>query len=218
MVMVMVIVDHGYGYGYRGPCLWLWLSWTMFMVVVMLMLYLFSFSFNVGFGMNLYLSNQMLIKLDQLKLLIAVSQSTFPYFWSSCHIIPNTCWVPTISVLSLVIIVAQRRKWCKVFWRWWWVLVLRNPRSIAYEIWSLRFHDKRYNSDNLYSLLILFSWYCCWLFTNEVTICMELDSDIHIVMHSVLSFKNRVWQYYFISSNWIHYNLRLNDEHARIEM
>jgi hypothetical protein len=35
-------------------------------------------SFNVGFGMNLYLSNQVLIKLDQLKLLIAVSQSAFP--------------------------------------------------------------------------------------------------------------------------------------------
>jgi hypothetical protein len=45
----------------------------------------------VGFGMNLYLSNQVLIKFDQLKLLIAVSQSAFPLFWPSCHIIPNTC-------------------------------------------------------------------------------------------------------------------------------
>jgi hypothetical protein len=44
-----------------------------------------------GFDMNLYLSNQMLIKFDQLKLLIAVSQSAFPCFWPSCHIIPNTC-------------------------------------------------------------------------------------------------------------------------------
>jgi hypothetical protein len=48
------------------------------MVMVMLVLYLFSLSFNVGFGINLYLSNQVLIKLDQLKLLIAVSQSAFP--------------------------------------------------------------------------------------------------------------------------------------------
>jgi hypothetical protein len=61
----------------RGPCLWLWLLWTMVMVVVMLMLYLFSLLMWV-FGMNLYHSNQVLIKFDQLKLLIAVSQSAFP--------------------------------------------------------------------------------------------------------------------------------------------
>ena len=52
----------------RGPCLWLWLCLCC----------ISSLSFNVGFGMNLYLSNQVLIKLDQLKLLIAVSQSAFP--------------------------------------------------------------------------------------------------------------------------------------------
>jgi hypothetical protein len=51
-----------------GPCLWLWL-WLCCIA---------SISFNVGFGMNLYLSKQVLIKLDQLKLLIAVSQSAFP--------------------------------------------------------------------------------------------------------------------------------------------
>jgi hypothetical protein len=65
----------------RGPCLWLWLCFY----------YTCSISFNVGFGMNLYLSNHVLIKLDQLKLLIAVSQSAFPCFWPSSHIIPNTC-------------------------------------------------------------------------------------------------------------------------------
>jgi hypothetical protein len=119
--------------------------------------YISSIFFNVGFGMNLYLSNQVLIKFDQLKLLIAVSQLAFSYFCPSCHIIPNTCWVPTISVLTLVIIAAQRRKWCKVFWKWCWVLDLRNSRSIACEIWSLRFQDKLYNSHSLYSLLIIFS-------------------------------------------------------------
>jgi hypothetical protein len=66
--MVMVIVDHVYGYGYRGPCLWLWLC----------LFYISSISFKVGFGMNLYLSNQVLIKFEQLKLLIAVSQLAFP--------------------------------------------------------------------------------------------------------------------------------------------
>jgi hypothetical protein len=66
---------------------------------------------------------------------------------------------------------------------------LRNTRSIACEVWSLRFQDKPYNSDNLFSLLILFSWCCCWLFTDKITICMELDPGIRIVMHSVLSLK-----------------------------
>jgi hypothetical protein len=65
----------------RGPCLLLWLCFC----------YTYSISINVGFGMNLYFSNQMLIKLDQLELLIAVSQSAFPCFWPSCYIIPNTC-------------------------------------------------------------------------------------------------------------------------------
>jgi hypothetical protein len=52
----------------RGPCLWLWLYFC----------YISFISFNVGFGMNLYVSNQVLIKFDQLKLLITVSQSAFP--------------------------------------------------------------------------------------------------------------------------------------------
>jgi hypothetical protein len=65
----------------REPCIWFWICLCC----------ISSLSFNVDFGMNLYLSNQVLIKLDQLKLLIAVSQSAFPYFWPSYHIIPNTC-------------------------------------------------------------------------------------------------------------------------------
>jgi hypothetical protein len=64
----------------HGPCLWSWLSLCC----------ISSLSFNVGFGMNLYLSNKVLIKLDQLELLIGVSRSAFPYFWPLCHIIPNT--------------------------------------------------------------------------------------------------------------------------------
>jgi hypothetical protein len=64
----------------HGPYLWLRLC----------LCYTCSVSFNVGFGINLYLSNQVLITLDQLKLLIAVNQSAFPYFWPSCHISPNT--------------------------------------------------------------------------------------------------------------------------------
>jgi hypothetical protein len=56
-------VDHVYGYGYASAISLLFLlMWV---------------------GINLYLSNQVLIKLDQLKLLIAVSQSAFSYFWPS---------------------------------------------------------------------------------------------------------------------------------------
>jgi hypothetical protein len=54
----------------RGSWLWLWL-WLW-------LCYISSISLNMGFGMNLYYSNQVLIKFDQLKLLIAVSQSAFP--------------------------------------------------------------------------------------------------------------------------------------------
>jgi hypothetical protein len=43
----------------RGPCLWLWLCFC----------YTYFVSFNVDFSMNLYLSNQVLIKFDQLKFL-----------------------------------------------------------------------------------------------------------------------------------------------------
>jgi hypothetical protein len=52
----------------RGPCLWIWLCLCC----------MSSISSNVGFGTNLYLNNQVLIKFDQLKLLIAVSRSAFP--------------------------------------------------------------------------------------------------------------------------------------------
>jgi hypothetical protein len=65
----------------HGPYLWLSLCFC----------YITSVSFNVGFDIYFYLSNQVLIKLDQLKLLIAVSQSAFSCFWPSSHIIPNTC-------------------------------------------------------------------------------------------------------------------------------
>jgi hypothetical protein len=121
--------------------------------------YISSIFLNMDFGTNLYLSNQVLIKFDQLKLLIAVSQSAFPTFWSSCHIIPNTCWVPTISVLTLVIIATQKKK---LMWSLLKMVLSSRPtrpRSIACEVWSLHFQDKLYNSDNLYSLLTLFSWY-----------------------------------------------------------
>ena len=65
------------------------------------------------------------------------------------------CWVPTISVLTLAYCCSEK-KGLEVFWRWCWVLGVRNPQSIAYEIWSLRLQDKLYNSDNLLFVVILF--------------------------------------------------------------
>jgi len=83
-----------------------------------------------------------------------------------------------------------RRK--KLMWSLLKMMLSSNPRSIACEVWSFHFQDKLFISDNLLIVVSLFSWYYYWLFTIEVTICMELDSNIHIVMHSVLSWKSGV--------------------------
>ena len=78
----------------------------------------------------------------------------------------------------------------EVFWRWCWVLGVRNHQSIVCEDWSLCFQDNLYNSNSLLVVLFFsFSWYCYWLFTYNISICMKLGPDIHIVMHSVLSLK-----------------------------
>jgi hypothetical protein len=47
-------------------------------MVVVMFCYILLFLLMWILGMNIYLSNQVLIKLDKLKLLIAVSQSVFP--------------------------------------------------------------------------------------------------------------------------------------------
>jgi hypothetical protein len=56
------------------------------------------------------------------------------------------------------------------------VLGVRNPESIACEVWSLCFPGfccKSLIISFLYVILFL-------LFTDDVTICMELDPGIHI--------------------------------------
>ena len=75
----------------------------------------------------------------------------------------------------------------EVFWRCCWDLGVRNPQLIAWEVWSLHFQNKLYNSDNL--LIVVFTWYCYWLFTYDVSICMKFDPAIHIAMYSILSLK-----------------------------
>ena len=66
------------------------------------------------------------------------------------------CWVPTISVLTLTYCCSEGESCGEVFWRCCWVLGVRNPQSIACEVWSLRFQDKLYNSDSLLFVLVLF--------------------------------------------------------------
>ena len=73
------------------------------------------------------------------------------YLLSTNHKYTHTC-----------LLLLSRESWCEVFWRWCWVLGVRSPQSIAYEVWSLRFQDKLYNSDSLIVVVILFSWYNYW--------------------------------------------------------
>ena len=63
------------------------------------------------------------------------------------------CWVPTISVLTLTYCCSEEKVY-EVCWRCCWVLGVRNPQSIACEVWSLRFQDKLYNSNIL--LIVVF--------------------------------------------------------------
>jgi hypothetical protein len=56
------------------------------------------------------------------------------------------------------------------------VLGVLNPQSIDCEVWSLCFPGFCYKYliiSFLYVILVLF-------FTNDVTICMELDPDVHM--------------------------------------
>ena len=66
------------------------------------------------------------------------------------------------------LLLLRRESCCEEFWRWCWVLGVRNPQSIACEVWSLHFQDKLYNFDNL--LIVVFTWYYYWLFTYNVYI------------------------------------------------
>ena len=66
------------------------------------------------------------------------------------------CWVPTISVLTLAYCCSEGESCGEDFWRCCWVLGVRNPQSIACEVWSLHFQDKLYNSDSLLIVVILF--------------------------------------------------------------
>ena len=106
-------------------------------------------------------------------------KSLFSYFlWS--------CWVPTICVVTLAYCCSE---WEGVRSILKMMLSSRHAQPPVDSLWSWshRFQDKLYNSDN--PLIITFTWYCYWLFTYNVSICMKLDPGIHIVMYLVLSLK-----------------------------
>jgi hypothetical protein len=76
----------------------------------------------------------------------------------------------------LSLLTATQRKKKKVYEVQKMVLGVRNPQSIACEVWSLffsGFYCKSLIISFLYVILFL-------LFTNDVIICMELDPGIHI--------------------------------------
>ena len=58
-----------------------------------------------------------------------------------------------IPHVNLLFLPAHGSHTVSILWRWCWVLGVRNPQSIACEVWSHHFQDKLYNSDNL---LIIF--------------------------------------------------------------
>jgi hypothetical protein len=87
-------MNHVYGFGY---------AYAIFVLFLL-----------IWVGINLYLSNQVLIKYDQLKLIIAVSQLAFPYFWpcmsynllhllSTNHKCTHACFIKTNAAQNKII-------------------------------------------------------------------------------------------------------------------
>ena len=72
----------------------------------------------------------------------------------SCHLFPIYL-LSTICAHPYYNHTAQRIK-LQWSWRYCWVLGARNPRSIAYEVWSCRFQDKLCISDRLLFIVSLF--------------------------------------------------------------
>jgi hypothetical protein len=61
---------------------------------------------------------------------------------------------------------SERGSCFEVLWGCCWVLGVRNPQSTACDVWSLRFQDKAYISDNLsfsYVILFMYSLICHYM-------------------------------------------------------
>ena len=104
------------------------------------------------------------------------------------------CRVPTISVLTLAYCCSEGNVAVKSFGRWCWVLGVRNPQSIACEVEAFVSRISCITLIIINYYIFSFLWYCYWLFSCNVSICMKLDPGIHMVMHSVLSLKSGVTQ------------------------
>jgi hypothetical protein len=90
-------------------------------------------------GINLYfISNQVLIKLDQLKLLKCfepVHYKAFAFILSP-HLLSTTSAHPCYKQCC-----SERGSYFEVVVKMLLVLGVRNPQSIACEVWCLRFQD-----------------------------------------------------------------------------
>ena len=65
-----------------------------------------------------------------------------------------SCWVPTISVLTLAYCCSEGESCGEVYLRCCLVLGVCSSQSIACEVWSLRFQDKLYNSDSCLLIVV----------------------------------------------------------------
>ena len=71
-----------------------------------------------------------------------------------------------IPPVNLLFLPAHGSHTVSILWRWCWVLGVRNPQSIACEVWSHCFQDKLYNSDSL--LIIVFLLYVILLLITHL--------------------------------------------------
>ena len=105
-------------------------------------------------GFIYYLVNRMLMFNWYLKWLPLYSANLYPCLSLACHLYPIYL-LSTTCAHSCYNHTAQRRK-LQWSWRCCWVLGVRNPRSIACEVWSRRFQDKLCISDRLLFIVSLF--------------------------------------------------------------
>jgi len=74
--------------------------------------------------------------------------------------------------------------------------------KISCEVWNHHFQDELCISDQLLVVVNLFFHDIVAHYFIDVAMWMELNSDIHIVMHS-LCFKNQMWQVKSMPPQWI---------------
>jgi hypothetical protein len=134
--------------------------------------------------------------------LLSILLQFYPYYYLTLLFYPCTCWVPTISVLNLVIfpcysnLLLRRRRWTRILrWRVVGYMLPRLPFLRSYGIFrcSISLRVIIVIRDITYVIIILYSWY--------LVICEHfwpyVWNNWSWVMHTMSTWfwhKNRVWQ------------------------